>query len=175
MDRRPTSFAAARSSRGGSAEDPAARQRHVQGIVEGGGRAAGYFTGATGVTIYRGDPILGVRHPLAGMAVVGDVGGNLVHRKRLTSRGLLYRGQRVDANSELLTSEDIWFRPVQFANGPSGGLYVADMYRGGHRTSQELAARNQAAPRPHQRPRPRRVLSTASTRVARFSQRLSHA
>ena len=30
-------------------------QKIVPGIVEGGGRPAGYFTGATGATIYRGD------------------------------------------------------------------------------------------------------------------------
>ena len=27
----------------------------VEGMIEGGGRPSGYFTGATGVTIYRGD------------------------------------------------------------------------------------------------------------------------
>ena len=32
-----------------------AGERGRCGPIEGGGRAAGYFTGATGVTIYRGD------------------------------------------------------------------------------------------------------------------------
>jgi len=27
----------------------------VKGVVEGGGRVSGYFTGATGTTVYRGD------------------------------------------------------------------------------------------------------------------------
>ena len=30
---------------------------------------------------------------------------------------------------EFLASTDNWFRPVQFANGPDGCLYIADMYR----------------------------------------------
>ncbi|MEZ6056198.1 MAG: alpha/beta fold hydrolase, partial [Planctomycetaceae bacterium] len=103
----------------------------VQGPVEGGGRAAGYFTGATGVTIHRGHastptPPL---ESLSGMAIIGDVGSNLVHRKRLTADGLLYQGTRIDPQSELVTSTDNWFRPVQFANGPDGALYILDMYR----------------------------------------------
>lgn len=99
----------------------------VKGIVEGGGRAAGYFTGATGVTIYRGDAF-----PPAyrGQAFVGDVGSNLVHRKALKpGGGVVLRGERVDAGREFLASEDIWFRPAQFANGPDGTLYVLDVCR----------------------------------------------
>ncbi len=98
----------------------------VPGPVEGGGRAAGYFTGATGVTIYRGDA-----WPLKyqDWAIVGDVGSNLIHRKRIDRHGLIMRGVRVDEKSEFAASKDIWFRPVQFANAPDGTLFVADMYR----------------------------------------------
>ena len=60
---------------------------------------------------------------------MGDVGSNLVHRKRLQSDGIQFTARRIDKESEFLTSTDIWFRPVQMANGPSGGLYVIDMYR----------------------------------------------
>lgn len=98
----------------------------VPGIVEGGGRPAGYFTGATGVTIFRGDAWPEKYH---GYAVVGDAGGNLVHRKKLVDDGILYRGVRVDEKEEFLSSSDIWFRPVQYANAPDGSLYVMDMYR----------------------------------------------
>ncbi len=98
----------------------------VPGPVERGGKAAGYFTGATGVTIYRGDAWPAEHR---GLAIVGDVGSNLVHRKRLSRAGLEYRGQRIDKKSELLTSTDPWFRPAQFANAPDGALYIADMYR----------------------------------------------
>lgn len=98
----------------------------VPGIVEGGGRAAGYFTGATGVTIFRGDA-WPMQH--RGVALIGDVGGNLVHRKRLVLNGIELSAQRIDDKSELLSSSDIWFRPAQFANAPDGNLYVIDVYR----------------------------------------------
>lgn len=99
----------------------------VPGPIEGGGRAAGYFTGATGVTIVRGSSFAG--DEMHGMAVVGDVGSNLVHRKKLTLQGVQYRADRIDKESEFLTSTDNWFRPAQFANGPDGALYVIDVYR----------------------------------------------
>jgi len=98
----------------------------VEGPVEGGGRASGYFTSATGVTLYRGDVWPA---EMRGWAVVADVGSNLVHRKRLVEDGLQLRAERVDDNAEFIVSDDTWFRPVQFANGPDGALYMADLYR----------------------------------------------
>jgi len=100
--------------------------KKVPGPIEGGGKAAGYFTGATGVTIYRGDALGPELH---GLAFVGDVGSNLVHRKRIRPRGVGFVGRRIDPGTEFLASTDIWFRPVQLANGPDGALYIADMYR----------------------------------------------
>ncbi|MFM8283715.1 MAG: PVC-type heme-binding CxxCH protein, partial [Planctomycetaceae bacterium] len=97
----------------------------VPGIVEGGGRPAGYFTSATGITAVRGDAV----GDLAGMVVVGDVGSNLVHRKRVMPHGAGVRAERVDADAELVAATDIWFRPVQFANAPDGGLWIIDMQR----------------------------------------------
>jgi len=97
----------------------------VPGIVEGGGRPAGYFTSATGITAVRGDAV----GDLAGMVVVGDVGSNLVHRKRMLPHGAGVRAERVDADAELVAATDIWFRPVQFANAPDGGLWIIDMQR----------------------------------------------
>ena len=102
------------------------KQGIVPGPVEGGGTAAGYFTGSTGVTIYRGNAW---PREMQGLAVIGDVGSNLVHRKQLTLQGIGYQGQRLDKQTEFLRSTDIWFRPVQFANAPDGCLYLADMYR----------------------------------------------
>ncbi|QDT04112.1 Cytochrome c [Rubripirellula lacrimiformis] len=98
----------------------------ASGPIEGGGRAAGYFTGATGVTIYRGDAW---PNQWKGLAVVGDVGGNLIHRKRLHPDGIRFIGKRIDQESEFVTSSDIWFRPAQFANAPDGTLHVIDVYR----------------------------------------------
>ena len=57
----------------------------VPGPVEGGGRAAGYFTGATGVMLYRGDAWPA---EYRGQAFIGDVGSNIVHRKVLNPQGV---------------------------------------------------------------------------------------
>jgi len=98
----------------------------VRGPIEGGGRAAGYFTGATGATIYRGDAW---PEENRGLAIIGDVGSNIIHRKRLEPDGVALIGRRVDEKSEFVSSTDIWFRPAQFANAPDGTLYVVDVYR----------------------------------------------
>jgi putative membrane-bound dehydrogenase-like protein len=86
----------------------------------------GYFTSATGITIYRGNA-----YPaeFLGNAFVGDVGGNLVHRKVLKPQGVAFRATRADSNKEFIRSTDNWFRPVNFVNAPDGTLYVLDMYR----------------------------------------------
>ncbi len=88
--------------------------------------AIGYFTSAAGITIYRGDA-----YPPAfrGNAFIGDVGGNLVHRKTLVRDGVLMTARRADENTEFVTSTDNWFRPVNFVNAPDGTLYMIDMYR----------------------------------------------
>jgi putative membrane-bound dehydrogenase-like protein len=88
--------------------------------------AVGYFTSAAGVTIYRGGA-----YPaeFRGNAFIGDVGGNLVHRKTLRRDGPLMIAQRADEDTEFLTSTDNWFRPVNFVNAPDGTLFILDMYR----------------------------------------------
>src|SRR5205823_4306031 len=60
---------------------------------------------------------------------IGDVGSNIVHRKKLLPDGVSLKAVRMDEKKEFLASDDIWFRPVQFANAPDGTLYVIDMYR----------------------------------------------
>lgn len=100
----------------------------VPGLVEGGGRPSGYFTGATGTTIYRGNAF---PSEYLGDAFVADCGSNLIHRKKLRPDGVLLKAERAadEQKSEFAASTDNWFRPVQFANAPDGTLYVADMYR----------------------------------------------
>jgi putative membrane-bound dehydrogenase-like protein len=88
--------------------------------------ATGFFTSATGITIYRGSTYPAEYH---GNAFVGDVGGNLVHRKILEVDGATYRARRADINTEFLAATDNWFRPVNFANTPDGTLLILDMYR----------------------------------------------
>ncbi len=81
--------------------------------------AIGFFTSATGVTIYRG-----TAYPAAyrGNAFIGDVGGNLVHRKMLPGRRGPIRPRGPMPEVEFLASTDNWFRPVNFANTPDGTL-----------------------------------------------------
>jgi putative heme-binding domain-containing protein len=96
------------------------------GPVEGGGRAGGYFTGATGTTIYRG-AAFGPEY--VGQSFTGDVGSNIVHRKTLKPAGVGFVAERADKGREFVASSDNWFRPAQFANGPDGALYIIDVYR----------------------------------------------
>jgi putative membrane-bound dehydrogenase-like protein len=100
----------------------------VKGVVEGGGRASGYFTGATGGTIYRGNAY---PSEFQENAFIGDAGSNLVHRKRIRPDGVGVLAERAadEQTSEFVASSDNWFRPVQFANAPDGCLYIIDMYR----------------------------------------------
>jgi putative membrane-bound dehydrogenase-like protein len=86
----------------------------------------GFFTSATGVTIYRGSAY---SDEYRGNAFIGDVGGNLVHRKVLRADGPIERAERADPGVEFLASTDNWFRPVNFANTPRGTLLILDMYR----------------------------------------------
>lgn len=86
----------------------------------------GFFTSATGITIYRGNAY---PEKFRGNAFVGDVGGNLVHRKTVDTRKIVYRAERADAGEEIIRSSDNWFRPVNFVNAPDGSLYMLDMYR----------------------------------------------
>src|SRR5439155_635556 len=64
-----------------------------------------------------------------GNVFVGEVANNLVYRAKLEPKGLGWSAVRAEQGREFLASKDVWFRPVQFANGPDGCLYVVDMYR----------------------------------------------
>ena len=102
----------------------------VKGAVEGGGRVSGYFTGATGTTIYRGDAF---GPEFVDNSFTGDAGGQLIHRKviRRSADGIHLEGERpVDERGyEFAASSDTWVRVVNFANAPDGCLLVCDMYR----------------------------------------------
>jgi len=90
--------------------------------------AAGYFTAASGGTIYSGDQFPEKYH---GNLFTGDVSGNLVHRDILSPDGVSFIASRApeEQEREFLASTDPWFRPCNFANAPDGNLYVVDMYR----------------------------------------------
>jgi putative membrane-bound dehydrogenase-like protein len=90
-------------------------------------QAAGHFTSACGIGVYRDTLLSG----LNGSAFVCEPVHNLVHREMLATDGITISGRRADDEkaSEFLASSDPWFRPVQVRTGPDGGLYVVDMYR----------------------------------------------
>jgi putative heme-binding domain-containing protein len=102
----------------------------VKGAVEGGGRVSGYFTGATGTTIYRGDAL---GPDFLNNSFTGDAGGQLVHRKIISPApdGVNLQGERPadERGYEFAASTDTWVRVVNFANAPDGCLYICDMYR----------------------------------------------
>lgn len=100
----------------------------VKGVVEGGGRVSGYFTGATGTTVYRGDAY---GPEFVNNTFSGDAGGQLVHRKIISPDGVSVKGARPadEQGYEFLASKDTWVRTVNFANAPDGHLYICDMYR----------------------------------------------
>ncbi len=104
------------------AADPAMRKRLPPTELF----AIGFFTSATGITIYRGSAY---PQEYRGNAFIGDVGGNMVHRKTMSLDGAHYLATRADQNVEFLASTDNWFRPVNFANTPDGTLLILDMYR----------------------------------------------
>ncbi len=90
--------------------------------------ANGYFTAASGPTIYHG-----VQFPpeFHGNHFSVDNAQNMIHRCLLTPNGVSYVAQRPDDDerSEFLTSTEQWFRPVNLTTGPDGALYLVDMYR----------------------------------------------
>jgi len=102
----------------------------VKGAVEGGGRVSGYFTGATGTTIYRGDAY---GPEFVNNSFTGDAGGQLVHRKIIkpSADGISLIGERPadEHGFEFAASKDTWVRVVNFANAPDGCLHICDMYR----------------------------------------------
>jgi putative membrane-bound dehydrogenase-like protein len=139
-----------------------------------GGTPFGFFTGATGITIYRGDAW---PEEYRGNLFVGDVANNLVYRANLENRGQELVAHRADPGAEFLASKDIWFRPVQFANAPDGNLVMLDMCRelieGAAFLPPEFFEHLDAASG-NDRGRIYRIVSTSAD-VSRKSPRLNHA
>ncbi|MBL9201314.1 MAG: c-type cytochrome, partial [Opitutaceae bacterium] len=100
----------------------------VRGAVEGGGRVSGYFTGATGTVVFRGDAY---GPDFVNNTFTGDAGGQLVHRKIISADGASLVGRRPadEQGFEFAASTDTWVRVVNLANAPDGTLHVCDMYR----------------------------------------------
>lgn len=87
---------------------------------------ANQFTAACGVLVYRGN---GLPQVFYGSSFTCDPTGNLVHRESVRSHGATFTSTPAHDGIEFLASPDEWFRPVNLAHGPDGGLYVVDMCR----------------------------------------------
>ena len=91
--------------------------------------AAGHFTSACGMTIYRDDllfPFGDEQH-----VFVCEPANNLVHHEMVRESGYTFTASRPgdEQDREFLASEDQWFRPVMARTGPDGALWIVDMYR----------------------------------------------
>src|SRR6266542_741594 len=60
-----------------------------------------------------------------GTYIAGNLLANAVFWHRLESDGSSFKGR---FGGELLTTDDVWFRPVDCTIGPDGAVYVADWY-----------------------------------------------
>ncbi len=87
---------------------------------------ANQFTAACGVLVFRGN---GLPNRFYGHGFTCDPTGNLVHRERVYRDGATFQSTPAKAGVEFLASKSEWFRPVNLAHGPDGGLYVVDMCR----------------------------------------------
>jgi len=102
------------------------QQRYNENKLNRTEQVGGWFTAATGNTVYNGDVF---PKEYWGNAFTGDVSANLVHRDVLMPDGVTFIAHREEQNKEFLASTDIWFRPCNFANAPDGNLYLTDIYR----------------------------------------------
>jgi len=101
------------------------------GMIEGGGKASGYFTSACGITMYKGDAF---PDGFEDNAFIAEPSGNLVSRKIVSPVSpdtVAIKAERApdEKTNDFFAATDLWCRPVLFANAPDGSLYVIDMYR----------------------------------------------
>ncbi len=146
------------------------------------------FTAACGWWVYRGDLL----PDLAGNLFVAEPAANFVRRTVLASANGSVRGRNAyaDERKEFIASTDERFRPVSFATGPDGALYIVDLYRGvlQHRISLTSYLRKQSEERglarplhlgriyrvvPDGKPAPR-VASIPAMPPAQWVEKLSH-
>jgi putative membrane-bound dehydrogenase-like protein len=102
------------------------QKRYDENKLEKIERLEGFFTAATGGTVYTGDVF---PEEYRGNVFTGDVSANLVHRDILRPAGVTFTASRAKEGVEFLASTDVWFRPCNFANAPDGHLYMIDIYR----------------------------------------------
>ncbi len=147
------------------------------------------FTAAGGQWIYRGDLL----PELYGNAFVAEPSAHFVRRSTLAYADGTIRSANAYAEqkAEFVASPDERFRPVNFATGPDGALYIVDLYRGvlQHRISLTSYLRKQSEDRkldqglhlgriyrvvPAGRPAPRYAAASAPATPAAWVEKLSH-
>ncbi|TDJ70336.1 MAG: dehydrogenase, partial [Planctomycetota bacterium] len=84
-------------------------------------------TAACGPHVYRGAAFPA---EFNGDAFVCEPSGNLVQRYIVDEEEGRLSARNAYAGREFLTSTDERFRPVNMVDGPDGGLYIVDLYRG---------------------------------------------
>jgi len=99
---------------------------YMDGILDDSLRLVN-FTAACGPLIYNAHLF---NKEYYGNAFVAEPAGNLIKRNILKEQGYRITGQQAYTKKEFLASEDERFRPVNLFQGPDGGIYVVDMYRG---------------------------------------------
>ena len=86
----------------------------------------GQFTSACSLTFVPGGPLAAA---LGRSGLVAEPAQNLVHRDVWAPSGSTFAARRGEEGREFLAASDAWFRPVNFAAGPDGALYLVDYYR----------------------------------------------
>lgn len=85
-------------------------------------------TAACGAMVYRGSLFPA---EFAGNGFIPEPAANLIKRVLISEDGDgVLNASNAYPSKEFLTSTDERFRPVTMINGPDGGLYVVDLYRG---------------------------------------------
>ncbi len=103
------------------------------------------FTAACGWHVYHGDLL----PELQGNVFVAEPAAHFVRRAVITPADGTVKGRNAYPEKEFIASTDERFRPVNFATGPDGALYVVDLYRGvlQHRISLTSYLRKQSEDR----------------------------
>ncbi|MFC5624862.1 DUF7133 domain-containing protein [Algoriphagus winogradskyi] len=107
-------------------QTPAVNRGYIPGVLSDDQRLM-EFTAACSPWIYRAGLF---PQEYYGNAFVAEPAGNLVKRNIISQTGNVLEGKDPHSGVEFLASTDERFRPVDFATGPDGALYIADMYRG---------------------------------------------
>lgn len=105
---------------------PGVNRGYQEGILDDSLRLVD-LTAACGPVVYE-SPLLG--RDYFNNAFVAEPAGNLIKRNILSDSGFIVSGRQAYQGQEFLASDDERFRPTNLYDGPDGGLYVVDMYRG---------------------------------------------